>query len=141
MALVAKNLPANAGDLRDLGLVPGLERSPGGGHGNHSSIHAWRIPWTEEPGRLGSKASQSRTRLKRLSAHRHRIGRTKRLKAESAPAFAMSRRFVWIDFLSALRSRDNNPGAAPTTCPHIRRLFIQKDWLGEWGDGNLATNF
>ena len=29
-----KNLPANAGDLRDKGLIPGLERSPGGGHGN-----------------------------------------------------------------------------------------------------------
>ena len=29
-----KNLPANAGDLRDLGSIPGLGRSPGGGHGN-----------------------------------------------------------------------------------------------------------
>ena len=32
--LVAKNLPANAGDLRDAGSIPGLERSPGGGNGN-----------------------------------------------------------------------------------------------------------
>ena len=31
MALVIKNLPANAGDT---GSIPGLERSPGGGHGN-----------------------------------------------------------------------------------------------------------
>ena len=31
---VAKNPPANAGDIRDLGLIPGLGRSPGGGHGN-----------------------------------------------------------------------------------------------------------
>ena len=29
-----KNLPGNAGDLRDTGLIPGLRRSPGGGHGN-----------------------------------------------------------------------------------------------------------
>ena len=29
-----KNLLANAGDIRDIGLVPGLGRSPGGGHGN-----------------------------------------------------------------------------------------------------------
>ena len=29
-----KNLPANAGDIRDAGSIPGLERSPGGGHGN-----------------------------------------------------------------------------------------------------------
>ena len=34
MALVVKNLPANAGDVRDAGLTPGSERSPGGGHGN-----------------------------------------------------------------------------------------------------------
>ena len=34
VVLVVKNLPANAGDVRDLGSFPGLERSPGGGHGN-----------------------------------------------------------------------------------------------------------
>ena len=32
--LVVKNLPANAGDLRDTGLIPGLRRSPGEGSGN-----------------------------------------------------------------------------------------------------------
>ena len=34
VALVVKNLPANAGDIRDVGLIPWLGRSPGGGHGN-----------------------------------------------------------------------------------------------------------
>ena len=34
VALVVKNLPANAGDMRDLGSSPGLGRSPGGGHHN-----------------------------------------------------------------------------------------------------------
>ena len=52
MVLVLKNLPANAGDVRDIGLIPGSERSPGGGIATDSSILAWRIPWTEEPGRL-----------------------------------------------------------------------------------------
>ena len=33
LTLVIENLPANAGDLRDVGLIPRLERSPGGGHG------------------------------------------------------------------------------------------------------------
>ena len=32
--LVVKNLPANAGDIRDAGSIPGLGRSPGGGNGN-----------------------------------------------------------------------------------------------------------
>ena len=44
-----KNLPANAGDIRDECLIPGLGGSPGGGHGDHSSILAWRIPWKEKP--------------------------------------------------------------------------------------------
>ena len=34
VALVVKNLPAKAGDIRGVGLVPELGRSPGGGHGN-----------------------------------------------------------------------------------------------------------
>ena len=34
MALVIKNLPANAGDIRDAGLIPESGRSPGGRHGN-----------------------------------------------------------------------------------------------------------
>ena len=34
VALVIKNLPANAGDVRDVGSIPGLGRSPAGGHGN-----------------------------------------------------------------------------------------------------------
>ena len=32
--LVVKNLPANAGDIRDMGSIPGSGRFPGGGHGN-----------------------------------------------------------------------------------------------------------
>ena len=36
----------------DAGLIPGLGRSSEEGNGNHSSILAWRIPWTEEPGGL-----------------------------------------------------------------------------------------
>ena len=34
MVLVVKNLPASAGDIRDVDLIPGSGRSPGGGHGN-----------------------------------------------------------------------------------------------------------
>ena len=46
---VVKNLPANA---EEVGSFPGSGRSPGEGNGNHSSILAWRIPWTEESGGL-----------------------------------------------------------------------------------------
>ena len=34
MPLAVKKLPANAGDVKDAGSIPGLGRSPGGGHGN-----------------------------------------------------------------------------------------------------------
>ena len=44
---MVKNLPTNAGDIRDAGSIPGLGRSPGGGHDNPLSILAWRIPWIE----------------------------------------------------------------------------------------------
>ena len=69
ISLVVKKLPANAGDIRDAGSVPRSGRSPEEGMATHSSILAWRIPWTEEPGRLQSIASQSWTRLKWLSTY------------------------------------------------------------------------
>ena len=53
-----KNPPANAGDIRDVGLIPGLGRSLEKGMATHSSILVWRIPWTEEPGGLQSMGSQ-----------------------------------------------------------------------------------
>ena len=56
---VVKNLPTNAGDsqeiqVRSLGQEDLLEYEMA----THSSILAWRIPWTEEPGRLQSMGSQ-----------------------------------------------------------------------------------
>ena len=49
---VVKNMLANAGDARDVVSILGTGRSPGEGNGDHSSILAWKIPWTEEPGEL-----------------------------------------------------------------------------------------
>ena len=47
---VVKNLPANAEDARNEGAIPGSGRYPGVGNGTHSSILAWKIPWTQRPG-------------------------------------------------------------------------------------------
>ena len=52
---VLKSPPANAGDM---GLIPGSGRSLEKEMATHSSILAWEIPWTEEPGRLQSMGSQ-----------------------------------------------------------------------------------
>ena len=52
--LSGKESVFNAGHAGDMGLIPGSGRSPGKGNGTYSSILAWRIPWTEEPGGLQS---------------------------------------------------------------------------------------
>ena len=49
---MVKNPPANAGDVRDVGSIPGLGRSPSERNGNPLQYSSWRIPWTEEPGGL-----------------------------------------------------------------------------------------
>ena len=67
VALELKSLPASAGDVRDVGSIPGLGRSPGGGHGplQHSRLEnpmdggAWRA--------MVLRVTKSQTRLKCLS--------------------------------------------------------------------------
>ena len=58
VALVVKNPPANAGDVRDKGLIPGLGRSPGAGHGNPLQYSCLENPMDRGPGRLQSMGSQ-----------------------------------------------------------------------------------
>ena len=67
---MAKNPPANAGDIRDADLIPGSGRSPGGGHGNPLQCSCLENPmdrgaWLATIHRV----TQSRTQLKRLSTH------------------------------------------------------------------------
>jgi len=54
VVLVVKNLPANEGGLRDMDSILVLGRFLEKSMTIHSNIHAWRIPWTEEPGGLQS---------------------------------------------------------------------------------------
>ena len=56
---VVKNPPANAGDARNSGSIPGLGRFPGKGNGNLLQFLAWEIPWTEEPGGVQSTGPQN----------------------------------------------------------------------------------
>ena len=55
---VVKNPPANAGDAGEVGSIPGSRKSPEGEMATHSSILAWRIPWTKDSGELKSLGSQ-----------------------------------------------------------------------------------
>ena len=55
---MVKNLPASTGDARDVGSIPwGGEDPLEKEMATHSSILAWGIPWTEEPGGLQSMES------------------------------------------------------------------------------------
>ena len=67
MVLVVKNLTANAGESENQVQSLGGDQSPEKEMATHSSILAWRVSWTEEPGRLWSIGSQSRTQQKQLS--------------------------------------------------------------------------
>ena len=67
--LVVKNLPASAGDIIDVSLIPGSGGSPGGEHGNLPQ-YSRRIPWAEEPGGLQSMWSQ---RVRHDWAHKHKF--------------------------------------------------------------------
>ena len=58
VVLMVENTPANAGDARDTGSIPGSGDPLKEGMVIHSSIHTWRISWTEEPGKLLSIGSQ-----------------------------------------------------------------------------------
>ena len=80
MALVVKNSPANAGHIKDTGLIPGSGRSPGEGHGNPLQYSCLENPmvrgawWATVHG-----VAKSQTQLKQLSMHTHiatRKGRT-----------------------------------------------------------------
>ena len=60
VALVVQNLPVSAGDIRDVSLIPGLGRSPGGGRGNPLQDSCLKNP-------KDHKVPKSRTRLEQLS--------------------------------------------------------------------------
>ena len=68
MALVVKNPPADAGDIRDPSSIPGLGRSLGEGHGDPFQYSCLENPMNKGAWRATAhRVAQSHTRLKRLS--------------------------------------------------------------------------
>ena len=67
---MVKNPTANAGDIRDVGLIPGLERSPGGEPGNPLQYSCLENPTDREVWRATVHGvAKSQTQPKRLSMH------------------------------------------------------------------------
>ena len=72
VALVVKNLPANAGDIRDVGSIPGLGRSPGGGHVNPLQYSCLENPMDRGAWQAAvPRVTKSRRWLKQLSMCMH----------------------------------------------------------------------
>ena len=70
VALVVKNLPVNAGDIRDVGSIPGLGRSPGEGHSNPLQYSCLENPMDRGVWRATvHRVAKSQTQLKQLSMH------------------------------------------------------------------------
>ena len=66
--LVVKNLPVNAGDIRDVGSIPDSERSPGGGNGNPLQYSCLENPMGREAWWATiHRVTKNWTRLKQLS--------------------------------------------------------------------------
>ena len=64
MVLVVKKLPASVGDIRDTGLIPGLARPPGVGHGNPLQYSCLENPMDSGAWRaIVHEVAESRTRL------------------------------------------------------------------------------
>ena len=96
VALVVKNLPASAGGVRDGGSIPGLGRSPGGGHGNPLQYSC-----LEDPMDRGAcwvtvqRVTKSWTRLKWLSATKPQVDQEK-----SDPAYGHLCSVFWLTIYS-----------------------------------------
>jgi len=105
---VVKNPPANAGDTADLGLILGQKGPLEKEMTTHSNIHAWEIPWTEEPGgplSMGSQKSQTRVSDENHH-HRQWVG----LHAFTAVA--------WVQFLCGAK--------IPQATQHDRKSLISR---------------
>ena len=74
----------SAYNARDPDSIPGLGRCPGKEMATHSTIFAWRIPWTEEPGGLQSMGSQKSDTTEHLTHTQHTHNETQSLRSPKA---------------------------------------------------------
>ena len=91
--LSGKESASNAGDARDTVSIPGSGRSPGVGNVTYSSILAWKIPWTEEPGGQQSLGSQ---RVGYELMMEHTLRRLEKSLTHNGKCFLQRGEFPWM---------------------------------------------
>ena len=120
IALVVKNPPANAEDLRESNLIPGWGRSPGGGHGNPLQYSWLENPWTEEPGGLQSMGSHGVRHDWSDLAHTH--------KDHSVPLFAGVWWRIVLEVTLLLPEASKVEWGAPTVYCHSPQVCLLFPW-------------
>ena len=107
---MVKNLPVNAGDIRDMGSIPGLGRSPGEGYGNPLQYSCLENP-TNTRGWWATvhSVAKSQTRLKQLSTHAH----TLRLPCPQMPEFPLPPVTLLFILRSPHLAREEKEPSAP----------------------------
>ena len=85
-----KNLPASAGDIKDIGRIPGLGRSPGEEHSDPLQYSCLENPMDRRDWQAAvHRVAKSRTRLKRLSMHTHIGSAVLTLDHQGSPGLAI----------------------------------------------------
>ena len=119
MALMIKNMAANAGDIRDTGLIPGLGISPRRGHGNPLQYSCLENPMDRGAWRATVHGvTKSQTWLKELSPKAHQEPRSQKLKSREEVTWSflclqtcLSLHFCSVLLLGKLSSTKPVPGA------------------------------
>ena len=108
--LVVKNLPSTAGDMRNMGSIPGSGWFPGEGHGNRLQYSLWRIPRTEKPDSLQSMGLQRvRHDWSDLAHIAHMLPLLHSLVNLDLGQFIRS--ITWCSMVSILSGSSGTPGA------------------------------
>ena len=111
LALVIKNMPANAGDIGDTGLIPGLGISPRRGHGNPLQYSCLENPMD----RGAWRATESQTRLKELSMQACQESGSQKLKSyeEVTWSFLCLQTCLCLRFCSVLLEKSSSAKPVP----------------------------
>ena len=118
VALVVKNPPSNAGNTRDLGLIPGLGRSIGGGHGNSHQYSCLENLRNRGPcGATVHGVKKSQTKLKWLSTH----ARFLREKISFHSGCYINN---YSKYICQCYSLNSSSPLLPQLCPQVRSLCL-----------------
>ena len=137
MALLVKNPPANAGDVRDAGSIPGSGRSPGEAHGNPLQYYCLGNPM--DRGAFGATVhgvAQSQTWLKQLSTQRASQVQQRKKRVPWRYVSITRRLSVqtneWIIFFRALNVHDSMSVNQLFITPPLVLIRISISLLSSW---------